>query len=193
MASLLIRPQGHYSRHARTSDTIAIRIEFDIRTPAFGGQLQAYPFRRKYRSAAEASRLGTGYCAAPYVALSLRFKYLEYNLRGCPIDFPNGMPQRSFALGFLAQPERPHERNFSATVRRLAAHRPRPQIRDWCRTIRVDRLEISQLLLSLAFDFGTSFPQFVCQTGAMSRNVLQHDFEDQASHGVQVTGKSFAA
>ena len=102
-------------------------------------------------------------------------------------------PSRSPAEGSLTQPKRAHQRNLRAAVRRLAAHRARPQVGDGRRAVRVLGVEVGEFPLRLLLDSPPRLAQLVRQLRAVAGDVLQHHLEDQAGHRVQVAGECLAA
>ena len=78
-------------------------------------------------------------------------------------------------------------------MRRFAAHRPRPQIGDWRRTVRVLGIEVGQFLFRLFLDFHADPPQLICEPRPMARDAIKHYLEDQAGNRVEVAGEGLAA
>src|SRR5208337_2498814 len=90
----------------------------------------------------------------------------------------------------LAQPERPHERNFCSASDCLASDRPRPQIGNRSRSVRIRRVELRQFLFRFFFDLLSDYAKFLCELRSMTGNVFEQHFQNQAGNGIQITGKS---
>src|SRR5271157_4549093 len=65
---------------------------------------------------------------------------------------PGQEPQGHRAVVLLGQPERADERYFRSAAGAFALNRPRPEVGDGCRAVRILGVELAQLLLGLALD-----------------------------------------
>ena len=87
-------------------------------------------------------------------------------------------------LGFLGEPEGADERNFRATAGAFALDRPRPEIGDWRRAVRVLWIEFGQFFFGLAFDPFAPFADFIDEALAVFGNIFESDFVEQDRHGI---------
>ena len=69
-------------------------------------------------------------------SLALRLENLELDPRRAPPSgLTNLVPQRTLAVGLLAEPERAHQRDLRTAVRRLATDGPGPKVGDGFRAV----------------------------------------------------------
>ena len=71
--------------------------------------------------------------------------------------------------------------------------RPRPEVGDGRRAVRVLGIELGQFLLGLALDPLAPFADFIGEALAVLGDVFEDDLVEQHGHGVEVAGKGVRA
>ena len=75
----------------------------------------------------------------------------------------------------------------------FALNRPRPEIGDGRRAVRVLGIELGQFLLGFALDPLAPFADFIGEALAVFGDVFEDDLVEQDRHGIEVAGKSVRA
>ena len=101
--------------------------------------------------------------------------------------------QRDGAVGFLRKPEGADEWHFRAAAGAFALNRPRPEIGDGRRAVRVLGIELGQFLLGFALDPVAPFADFIGEALAVFGDVFEDDLVEQHRHGIEVAGKGVRA
>src|SRR5262249_44496229 len=156
-------------------------------------ELRAYALGWQNRTTAEACRLRTCHCPGGYFLPRLRLENLERHARRLAPGPLDPRLQRPSAVRLLAQPERAHQRDFCAAVRRLALHRACPEVGDGRRTVGIWRVQLGEFLFRLPLDLRSDAAQVCSELQPVVRDVLKQYLEDKIGDGVQVTGKRLAA
>jgi len=113
-------------------------------------------------------------------------------LEACPTELHNLVTKGPLPFGFLTEPERPHKRNLRSAFGRFASDRSCPEISYGLGTIRVIGVEIPKFRFSLCLDILSHSTKLISQFRSMAWNVLQHYFQDQVGHRVEVASEHFA-
>ena len=83
------------------------------------------------------------------------------------------------AVGFLGEPEGTDERHFRPAAGAFALNRPRPEVSDGRRAVRVLGIELGQFLFGFALDPLAPFADFIGEPLAIFRDVFEDDFVEQ--------------
>ncbi len=100
--------------------------------------------------------------------------------------------QGDFPLVSICQPSLAHQRDFSAAVWVLARERPRPNVADRDRAIRVVGIELGKFLLRLVEHPISPSLDGIQQLLPELLRILQNGFQNQNGNGVVVQSVSFA-
>jgi hypothetical protein len=97
--------------------------------------------------------------------------------------------QRGHPPRLLGKPQPAHQRYLHPASRPLASDRPRPEIGNRCRSIRVLRIELGQFLFRFLLDPGAPLAHLVGQALAVLGDVFEDDLVEQNRNRVQVAGE----
>jgi len=120
-----------------------------IRAAALFAQLHAHPFDRQHPFACRAGRITSCDGSARDLLLALRLEDFRLDIARLTFGPSHFIFKGSKSARLLAEPERAHQRNLGAAVRRFASDGPRPQARDGNGSIRIGRIILREFLFGL--------------------------------------------